>query len=172
MNTFVDWVDRINEAVGQAVKWLAVFMVLVTMLVVVLRYGFNVGAIALQESVMYMHGILFLLGIPYALKHGAHVRVDILYTRLQPPRQALIDLIGHCRFLLPVATFIFVTSLPYVAASWRVLEGSAEVGGVPGIFLLKTLIPVMAALLALQGLAEICKALLKLRAQATAEEHS
>ncbi|MEM7003792.1 MAG: TRAP transporter small permease subunit, partial [Pseudomonadota bacterium] len=84
MNTFVDWVDRINETVGQAVKWLAVFMVLVTMLVVVLRYGFNVGAIALQESVMYMHGILFLLGIPYALKHGAHVRVDILYTRLQP----------------------------------------------------------------------------------------
>ena len=136
-------------------RWLALLMVLVTLAVVVLRYAFDTGAIVLQESVVYMHGLLFLLGIPYALNINAHVRVDIIYSRLEPPRRRMIDLAGHVLFLLPVAGFIFVTSLPYVAASWQVLEGSPEVGGIPAVFLLKTLIPVMAAALFLQGLAAI-----------------
>ncbi len=136
-------------------RWLALLMVLVTLAVVVLRYAFDTGAIVLQESVVYMHGLLFLLGIPYALNINAHVRVDIIYSKLEPPRRRMIDLAGHVLFLLPVAGFIFVTSLPYVAASWQVLEGSPEVGGIPAVFLLKTLIPVMAAALFLQGLAAI-----------------
>ena len=132
-------------------------MVLVTVAVVVLRYAFAIGAIPLQESVIYMHGMLFMLGIPYGVLQNTHVRVDIIYSRLKPRQQDWINLGGHLLFLLPVAAFIFLTSLPYVAASWRVLEGSAEVGGLPAIFVLKTLIPVMAALLFLQALSEIAK---------------
>jgi TRAP-type mannitol/chloroaromatic compound transport system permease small subunit len=115
-----------------------------------------------------MHGILFMLGIPYALLQNSHVRVDIIYSRLSSRQQDRVDIAGHILFLLPIAVYIFVTSLPYVAASWRVLEGSAEVGGIPGIFLLKTLIPVMAVLLFLQGLSEIAKRLHKQVDQHTA----
>ncbi len=151
--------NRANTAIAGAVRWLALLMVLITLAVVLLRYLFNTGAIPLQESVVYLHGILFLLGIPYGISQNTHVRVDLIYSRLNERQKRYIDIGGHVLFLIPVAVFILITSLPYVAASWRVLEGSAEVGGIPGVFLLKTLIPVMAVLLLLQGLSEIVRKL-------------
>jgi TRAP-type mannitol/chloroaromatic compound transport system permease small subunit len=78
----------------------------------------------------------------------------------------MIDLLGHLLLLLPVCGFVFLTSLPYVQASWRILEGSADVGGIHGVFLLKTLIPVMAVLLFLQGMSEIARAIAGIRANA------
>jgi TRAP-type mannitol/chloroaromatic compound transport system permease small subunit len=138
-------------------------MVATTLLVVVLRYAFGQGSIALQESVMYMHGLVFMLGIPFALKEDAHVRVDLLYARLSGRGRAWVDLIGHLSALLPVAAVVFFYSQDYVAAAWRIREGSPEVGGLPGIFLLKTLIPLTAVLLALQGLAGIARCVLVLR---------
>lgn len=150
-------IDALTGSLGRAVRWLALAMVCVTLIVVVLRYGFSVGAIGLQESVMYMHGLLFLLGIPYGLRRNTHVRVDLVYARLDPTWQRRIDLAGHCLFALPLAIFIVVICLPYTSASWRVLEGSPEVGGLPAIFLLKTLLPVMGVLLGLQTLAEIVR---------------
>lgn len=157
-------IDTFNQTLASCVRWLALVMVIVTMTIVVLRYAFAVGAIPLQESVIYMHGILFMLGIPYGLKQNTHVRVDIIYSRLSPRQKGRMDLIGHIFFLLPVSIFIFLTSLPYVSASWRVLEGSSEVGGLPAVFLLKTLIPVMAILLFLQALSEIAKCITPPRA--------
>ena len=151
------WCDVITTQLAHLVRWLGLAMVMVTMLIVILRYLFNIGAIGLQESVMYMHGILFLLGIPYGILRDTHVRVDIFYSKRSTVQQGVINTIGHLLFLLPVAALIFITSLPYVEASWRVLEGSPEVGGLPAVFLLKTLIPVTAALMFLQGLSEIIK---------------
>lgn len=138
-------------------------MVVITVVVVVLRYAFDGGSIRLQESVLYLHALVFLLGIPYALKHDAHVRVDIVYARLEPRRRAMVDLAGHVLFLVPVCLAILYYSQPYVARSWRILEGSPEVGGIPAVFLLKTLIPVTAVLLLLQGLAEIARCIRTLR---------
>ncbi len=138
-------------------------MVVVTVVVVGLRYGLATSSIFLQESVMYMHGAVLMLGISYALKENRHVRVDIFYARMSERRQALVDVTGHLLFLLPVSLLIFWTSLPYVANAWRVLEGSSEVGGVPAVFLLKTLIPIMALLLGLQGLNEIVRGVQRLR---------
>jgi TRAP-type mannitol/chloroaromatic compound transport system permease small subunit len=141
-------------------------MVITTVCIVTLRYLFEIGAIPLQESVMYMHGLLFLLAIAYGVERDTHVRVDLIYSRLSPTGRSLVNLTGHLVFLLPVGIFIFATSLPYVAASWRVLEGSSEVGGIPAIFLLKTALPVMAALLVLQGLSQITKIVLELSSSA------
>ncbi len=138
-------------------------MVVVTVVVVGLRYGLATSSIFLQESVMYMHGAVLMLGISYALKDNRHVRVDIFYARMSGRRQTLVDVAGHLLFLLPVSVLIFWTSLPYAANAWRVLEGSSEVGGVPAVFLLKTLIPVMALLLGLQGLNEIVRGVQRLR---------
>ncbi len=138
-------------------------MGVITTAVVLLRYGFNAGAIALQESVLYLHATAFMLGIASTLKTDGHVRVDVIYSRLGSRGQAAIDLVGHCLFLLPVAGAIFWLSLPYVQASWAIFEGSPEVGGIPGIFLLKSLIPLMALLLGAQGVAEILRSVHRLR---------
>lgn len=145
-------------------RWLALIMVLLTFAIVILRYALNSGGILLQESVMYLHGTLFMLAIALGVGDNTHVRVDILYSRRSPEQQAWIDLVGHLLFLLPVAGFMIWVSLPYVSNSWQILEGSSEVGGIPGVFLLKTLIPLTGALLFCQGIAGVAAILLaKLR---------
>jgi TRAP-type mannitol/chloroaromatic compound transport system permease small subunit len=145
-------------------RWLALIMVLLTFAIVILRYALNSGGILLQESVMYLHGTLFMLAIALGVGDNTHVRVDILYSRRSPEQQAWIDLVGHILFLLPVAGFMIWVSLPYVNNSWQILEGSSEVGGIPGVFLLKTLIPLTGALLFCQGIAGVAAILLaKLR---------
>ena len=141
-------------------RWLALIMVLLTFGIVILRYALNSGAVLLQESVMYLHGALFMLAIALGVDDNTHVRVDILYSRRSPEQQAWIDLVGHILFLLPVAGFMIWVSLPYVSNSWQILEVSSEVGGIPGVFLLKTLIPLTGALLFCQGLAGVAAILL------------
>ena len=143
-------------------RWLALAMVLLTISVVCLRYLFSTSAILIQESVVYLHAILFMLAIPLGLAERTHVRVDILYGRLPARTQHWIDLAGHALLLIPVAVFMGWISLDYVAASWRIFEGSAEVGGIQGVFLLKTLIPATALLLLLQGLAGMAECILTL----------
>ena len=144
-------IDRVVDAVGRGVAWLNLGMVAVTCVVVVLRYAFDTGAIFLQESVVYMHGAAFLCGLAYALQHDAHVRVDLLYSRMPEMRKATVNLVGHVLLLMPLCATIVIVSWPYAAESWAVLEGSPEVAGIPAVFLLKTLIPVSAALLLLQA---------------------
>jgi TRAP-type mannitol/chloroaromatic compound transport system permease small subunit len=139
-------------------------MAVTTLAVVILRYAFNTGSIIAQESIMYMHAAVFMLGIPYALKHNAHVRVDVFAERLGSRGRAWVDVLGHLLFLAPVCVTIIAFSLPYVATSWGVLEGSSEVGGIAGVFLLKTLIPLTAAVLLVQGYAEIIRLLPQLKA--------
>lgn len=146
-------IHRVVDAIGRAAAWLNLGMVAATCIVVTLRYAFDTGAIFLQESVIYMHGAAFLLGLSYALRHDAHVRVDLLYSRLAPRAKSLVNLAGHSLLLAPLCVTVIVASLPYATESWAVLEGSPEVAGIPAVFLLKTLIPVSAALLLLQGLA-------------------
>ena len=111
----------------------------------------------MQEAVMYMHGIVFMLGIPYTLKHRGHVRVDIIHQKLSTKGKAYIDTFGTLVFLFPVSIFLFLSSLDYVAFSWSVHETSAMPGGLPGVFIIKTLIPVMAILLFLQGTADLLR---------------
>ena len=153
-------IDRLTDALGSTLAWLTFAMMAMTVVVVILRYGFDVGAIVLQESVVYMHGLAFMLGIAYTLKSDDHVRVDLIYSRLGRTARRRINLFGHVVFLVPVSVFILVSSLDYVAASWRVLERSPEVGGIPAVYLLKSLIPLMAVALLLQGVAEIIRCLI------------
>ena len=166
---FVRAVDALNETVGRAISWLTLFMVAVTFLVVVLRYAFDVGWIAMQESVTYMHAIVFMAGAAFTFKHHGHVRVDILYRNFGPRGQAWVDLLGGLFLLLPTALFIAWISWGYVSDSWHVLEGSREAGGLPGVFLLKALILIMPMLLVLQALAGVLRDLTMIRRQASRE---
>ena len=146
-----DRIDSFIDALGRGVAWLNLAMVGTTCVVVLLRYAFDMGAIFLQESVVYLHGVVFLTGLSYALQHDAHVRVDILYSRLSPRAKALVNGLGHALLLMPLSIAIVIVSWDYTLKSWAVLEGSAEVSGVPAVFLLKSLIPVSAALLFVQA---------------------
>ena len=128
-------------------------MVVITFIVVVLRYAFDIGWIALQESVLYMHAMVFMLGAAYTLKHNGHVRVDILYQRCSDKTKAWIDCLGTLLLLMPVTGFIIWSSWEYVSDSWAVEEGSRNSGGLPGVYLLKTTILFMAGLLILQAIA-------------------
>ena len=156
--------DAVSAATGRAVAWLTLFMVFAAIAVVVLRYGFGLGLIWLQESVTWMHAAVFMLGAAWTLREGGHVRVDIFYRDMSPRRQALVDLTGTVFLLLPTCAYLLFESLPYVANSWRVLERSREAGGLPALYLLKSVIPLMAGLLAVQGVAEALRAFDRLRA--------
>lgn len=150
------------------VSWCVLGMVLLTFLVVVLRYLFDSGWIALQESVSYLHSLVFLLGAAYTLKHDAHVRVDIFYSRFSERTKAWVELLGHLFILIPVMLFIAWISWPYISDAWAVKESSRDAGGLPGVYLLKSLILMMSGLLIIQALVLVMRAGLKLGRSAQA----
>lgn len=156
-------IDALNERLGRMIAWLVLGMVIITFAVVVMRYGFDFGRIAIQETVTYFHAIAFMLAIAYTFKEDAHVRVDIFYGRMSERGQAWVNLLGSIFLLMPFCVYLLMTSSGYTLRSWQLLEGSAEAGGLPLVFILKTLIPSMAILLLLQAIATVCKALIILQ---------
>ncbi|WP_136248477.1 TRAP transporter small permease subunit [Halomonas borealis] len=158
--SLLTWLDRFSEWLGRSLSWLILLMMLVQFLIVVLRYAFSINSIPMQESVMYMHATVFMLAAGYTLRHGGHVRVDIFYRAMTPKRKALIDLLGTLFLLLPFMVFVILSSLGYVSKSWAILESSPDTGGIPAVFLLKTLIPAFGGLMILQAMVEATRNLL------------
>jgi len=158
MQSVADTIDRFNTAIGRAVAWLALVVVLLQFALVVARYLFGLGSIWATEAVIYAHATLFLLAAAWTLRAGGHVRVDIFYAEASPRIKAMIDLFGAVLLLLPFALVLVWLSLPYAARSWAILERSQESSGLPLVFLLKSLIPLFAVLMALQGVAQAIKA--------------
>ena len=144
-------------------RWLAIVMVGLTLSVVLLRYLFSSSTIFLQELITYAHALFFLLGIPLGILRDDHVRVDLVYSRLSERKQSIVNLLGHILFLLPLSALMLFWSTPYALSSWQIFEGSNEVGGVPAIFLLKSLLPITALLIALIGLSKSYQLLKTLR---------
>ena len=145
---------------GKICSWFVALMVHVTCLVVVMRYGLDMGSVFLQDVVLYLHGGLFLLGAAFALKRGAHVRVDIFYRNFSNSKKALVDLLGNLIFLQPICWTILLYSWGYVEFSWRIMEVSPEPDGLPFVYVQKSLLIVVAILLALQSISEILKSFL------------
>jgi len=145
-------IDKLNDAVGHCVAWLTLAMVVITFSVVVLRYVFSLGWVWMQESYVWLHGIVFMLGAGYTLLHNGHVRVDIFYRPSSERHKAWVDLFGVCFLLLPFVIVSMVFSWEYVIKSWAGLEESREAGGLPGLYLLKSIIWCFCLLLALQAL--------------------
>jgi TRAP-type mannitol/chloroaromatic compound transport system permease small subunit len=162
-----DLIDRLNAAIGRTAAWLCLFVVAMQFAVVVLRYVFSIGSIRLSESIIYGHAALFMLAAAWTLREGGHVRVDVFYAEASPRTRALVDLGGSLLLLLPFMLVLLWFALPYVARSWAILETSPETSGIPAVFLLKTLIPLFALLMALQGVAQAIRALDVLRRRRT-----
>lgn len=155
-------IDRVTAAIGRAAAWCCLYVVAAEFAVVFMRYGLGVGSIKLQESVFYAHAGLFMLAAAWTLQVDGHVRVDVFYAQARPRARALIDLIGALLFLLPFATAVAALSIPYAERSFAILEHSPEASGLPFVYLLKTLIPLFALLIGLQGVAQAIRAALAL----------
>jgi TRAP-type mannitol/chloroaromatic compound transport system permease small subunit len=168
MLTLADTIDWLNTKIGRAAAWLCLAVVAIQFAVVVLRYLFGVGSIWLQESIIYSHAAMFLLVAAWTLQSEGHVRVDIFYSSASPRRKAMVDLCGALFLLIPFAAAILYFSWPYVARSWAIMEGSREASGLPLVFALKTLIPVFAVMLILQGAAQAIRAVAVLSGKAAA----
>ena len=160
MRNIIQIIENINEKIGRFTAWFTLLIVLITFIVVILRYGFDYGSIALQESITYLHAFVFMLGAAYTLKHDGHVRVDIFYRKLSNIKKAWVDTIGTLFLLFPVCLFILFVSWDYVFSSWALLEESGEAGGLAYVYILKTALLIMPILLMLQGTASVMKNIL------------
>lgn len=164
MTRLAERLDGINRGVGGVVRWAALVMVLLQFLIVLLRYVFGVSSIALNESILYLHGTLFMLGAGYTLLVDGHVRVDVFYAQATERGRLIIDIAGHVFLLIPAMTVLLYWSWPTVRNSWAILEGPISVGGIPASFLLKSLIPAFCVLLLVQSAACLLRDIATLRA--------
>src|ERR1700722_15295414 len=164
-------IDRLTAAIGRAVSWCLLGMVVVQVVVVLMRYVLGLGSIWLSETILYAHATLFMGAAASTLQQGGHVRVDIFYAGASPRTRALVDLAGALLLLLPFVGVLAWFALAYVARSWAILERSPEASGLPLVFLLKTLILLFALLLGLQGIAQAARASLTLIGAAPAPGH-
>lgn len=160
---FVGLIDGMNEWVGRTVAWLTLLMVSVTFFVAIARYGFAFGKVWLQESYVWMHGAVFMLGAGYTLLHNGHVRVDVFYRPASVRYKAWIDLLGVVLLLTPMIAFVYWYAVPYVASSWRALEASREAGGLPRLYWLKTALLLFCLFTFLQGLSLALRSAMVLR---------
>lgn len=158
-------IDRISHATGKLVGWLTLLMVIVTCIIVVMRYVFDTGLIWLQESVIWMHGTVFMLGAAYTLLHEDHVRVDVFYRTMSERRRAWVDLIGVVIFLLPFCMLLAVRAYDFAAFSWSIHEASRESGGLPYplVSILKSVLVVMPIAVGLQGISLLLRSVAKIR---------
>jgi len=160
LRLYIKLIDGLNEYIGVLVSWLTSLMVLVVFYDTVMRYAFKKGNVAIQELEWHIFAVVFLIGAAYALKNGAHVRVDIIYTRLSAKTKALIDFMGSIVFLIPFGVMVIYSTQNFVANSWAVKELSPDPGGMPARYILKAMIPAGFALLILQGTSQAFKNLL------------
>ena len=160
ISRYVRFIDLLNEYIGRLASWLVLGCVLTCFLVVLLRYAWNTGFVWMQELYVWQHALVFMLGAGYTLLHERHVRVDVFYSKLSPRGQSWVNLLGTLVFLWPWLIIVSYYGWPYITSSWQLLENSPESGGLPGYFLLKTVIYVFCGLLLLQSLATICRSLL------------
>ncbi len=158
-------IDRFNHATGKLVAWLTLLMVVVTCIIVVMRYVFDAGLIWLQESVVWMHATVFMVGAAYTLLHEEHVRIDVFYREMSERRRAWIDLIGVVVFLLPFCGLLGVTSYDFAAVSWSIHEASRESGGLPFplVPILKSVLVVMPIAVSLQGISLLLRSAATIR---------
>ena len=155
-------IDQVNALIAKIVVWLLGAAAILIALLVILRTSISWNSIALQELGLYFHAAVLMLLMPFALKTGAHVRVDIFYQRFSRKSRAWVDATTILMLVIPFACFLIVIGWQPAAQSWKVLEGSNHTGGIPAVFLLKTLAPLTGALLFLQGLSQVFKAYLQI----------
>ena len=157
MKQFQILIDKLADNIANGLLYILIALILLVFSTVFFRYVFNMSYIIVQEIIMYLHALIFMFGISYALKENSHVKIDVLYNSLNKRAQRVISIAGLVSFILPTALFIIYISIDMVTQSWVILEGSSEAGGLNLVFILKSLIPLSGVLIFLQGISELIK---------------
>jgi len=179
MNKTIHFLESISEQSGRLVAWLVLLLVLLTLSVAIPRYllsnewflGLNLLSLdwgeirsnysqhvnAMNDGIQYMHAIIFMFGLSYAMKSGDHVRIDILYRSMSARRQAWVNIIGILLLFYPTFIFILIMSWDYVLNAWSILESSSRPGGLPWLYLLKSMLLIMPVMMILQGTASLLR---------------
>ncbi len=157
MKQFQILIDKLTDNIANGLLYILIALILLVFSTVFFRYVFNMSYIIVQEIIMYLHALIFMFGISYALKENSHVKIDVLYNTLNKRTQRVISIAGLVSFILPTALFIIYISIDMVTQSWMILEGSSEAGGLNLVFILKSLIPISGVLIFLQGISELIK---------------
>ena len=150
-------IDNITESIGNFLSCVLFLMVILIVTSILFRSIFNIGNIAIQELIMYLHALLFMFGISYAYKEDSHVKIDILSNSISPKNSQILSIIGFIFFVMPFAIFLIYISADMTMKSWSILEGSSEAGGLNLVFVLKTIIPLTGILILLQGISKLLK---------------
>ncbi len=145
--------EALSNGAGHLCALLTILVVVAVFGLALARYAFGSGSVALQDATQWLHAAAVLLGLAYALRCDSHVRVDVLSQGWSKSRRAKFELFGTIFFLLPFCFFLIYISWGYVSASWQMHERSANTGGLPGLYLVKSLLPLAALLLGIQGIA-------------------
>jgi TRAP-type mannitol/chloroaromatic compound transport system permease small subunit len=156
-------IDRFVDLVGRATAWLALLIALVMGANVLLRYGFSIGSIWMQEFEWHIMVPICLFGMSYALLKGEHVRVDVLFQYFSARNKHLVDVITAVLGMIFCVLVIWL-SAPYVWQSWSIGEGTANPGGIEYRYVVKALIPIGFAIHFLQSLSEAIKSFAAYRA--------
>ncbi len=157
MNKLSQIIDSSNEKIGVITSYLIIPLILITFFVAFMRYILDFGSIALQEIIIYLHALIFMLGAAYTLKNNMHVRIDIFYSKFSKNKKNKVNFYGTLFFLIPTCVLIFFTSYNYVLSSILLLESSKEAGGLSIIYILKSYIILLSFSLLLQGFSELIK---------------
>jgi TRAP-type mannitol/chloroaromatic compound transport system permease small subunit len=154
--------EWINEMIGRAASWLTVLVVVNVFVVALLRYLFGFGQVWMQELYVWLNAAMFMLAAGYTLLHDGHVRIDVFYREASQRYKTVVDLLGSLFLGLPLMWLMFDRSLPLVMRSWLRGEQSSEAGGLPGLYLLKSVLVGFAVVMALQLVAVILRSLVTL----------
>lgn len=158
-------IDSLSYGLGEITKWFLPILVLVVAFTVFALSIFGQSWTKLFESAEYLHASIIMFGAAATLLAGQHVRVDIFHSRMSAKARALVDFTGFYALLTPVCLMILWNSQSFVSFAWRIFEASSEADGIRGEFLLKTLIPIFAITMILQGLAIALRAAMCLSGQ-------
>ena len=157
MKQFQILIDKLTDNIANGLLYILIVLIVLVFSSVFFRYIFNMSYIIVQEIIMYLHALIFMFGISYALKENSHVKIDVLYNTLNKKAQRVISIAGLVSFIVPTALFIIYISIDMVTQSWVIFEGSSEAGGLDLVFILKSLIPISGILIFLQGISELIK---------------
>ncbi|MAQ73307.1 MAG: permease [Gammaproteobacteria bacterium] len=157
MKKIQKYLDSVTEAIGSFTSYIVFFMVLLVIITLFLRYVLNIGSVALQESIMYLHAFFFMAGISFSIKENSHVKIDILSQKFHDKKKNIVSILGIIFFMIPFSVFIIFISSDMVIKSWEIMEQSGEAGGLNLVYILKSIIPFTGILILLQSVSELIK---------------
>ncbi|MEW8462374.1 MAG: TRAP transporter small permease subunit, partial [Candidatus Thiodiazotropha endolucinida] len=151
----VAWLNGIVRRIAETTAWLNVALILVIVVQVVMRYGFNKGMVPLEELMWHLYAVAFMFGMAYAVTNDSHIRVDVVHMALPKRVQHLFEIVGILLLLMPVLWILFDHSLGWAIEAYRVNESSQNPTGLPYRWIIKSVVPATMVLIFMAALARL-----------------